>query len=212
MMTSSWRRRRRRPAKEDDRDGDQLKKTTATSTSCRRRRRAEEEADQIDSGERELIGAGGELKKKTRSGKRDFKEGDLVSLAFGLETFFQSLVFKAIIQLGISSNNMSTTTTTTNHHSAFPHMSPRVSNNGGFEQNLSFSDPKASPFLSYDNIRYGLCLVPGISHLNNGGGGDIGSNSRNNFGVGCGDFVDEFQFNDYLSFLNETSKNEKFKL
>ncbi|KAK3231487.1 hypothetical protein Dsin_003368 [Dipteronia sinensis] len=146
---------------------------------------------------------------------QDFKEGDLVLLAFGPETLLQSLVFKAIIQLGLSSNNMSTTTPATNHHSAFPHMSPRVSNNGGFvdfEQNLSFSDPKASPFLSNDNIRYGSCLVPGISHLNNGGGGDIGSNSRNNFGVSGGDFVDEFQFNDYLSFLNETSKNEEFKL
>ncbi|KAK2641201.1 hypothetical protein Ddye_022964 [Dipteronia dyeriana] len=144
---------------------------------------------------------------------QDFKEGDLVSLAFGPETLLQSLVFKARIQLGLSSNTMSTTIPTTNHHSAFPRMSPRVANNGGFvdsEQNLSFSDPKASPFLSFDNIRSGSCLVPGVSHLNNGGGGDIGSNSRNNFGVGGGDFVDEFQFNDYLSFLNETSKNEEF--
>ncbi|KAK4857288.1 hypothetical protein QYF36_026526 [Acer negundo] len=146
---------------------------------------------------------------------QDFKEGDLVSLAFGPETLLQSLVLKARIQLGLSSNTISTTTPTTNHHSAFPRMSPRVANDGGFvdfEQNLSFSDPKASPFLSYDNIRSGSCLVPGVSHLNNvgGGGGDIGSNSRNNFGVGGGDFVDEFQFNDYLSFLNETSKNDEF--
>ncbi|KAK3225575.1 hypothetical protein Dsin_005437 [Dipteronia sinensis] len=78
--------------------------------------------------------------------------------------------------------------------------------------NLSFLDPKVSPFLSYDNIHSGSCLVPGISHLNNGGGGDIGSNSRNNFGVGGGDFVDEFQFNEYLSFLNETFKNDEFKV
>ncbi|KAL5764776.1 hypothetical protein ACOSQ2_017370 [Xanthoceras sorbifolium] len=145
---------------------------------------------------------------------QDFKEGDLVSLAFGPETLLQSLVFKARIHLGLSSNTMSTAIPPTNHPT-FARVSPRVANNGfvDFEQNMSLSDPKASPFLSYDNIRSGSCLVPGVSHLNNGGGcggvvaGDIGSNSRNTCG---GDLVDEHQFNDYLSFLNENSKNEEF--
>ncbi|KAF9665637.1 hypothetical protein SADUNF_Sadunf16G0143700 [Salix dunnii] len=70
-------------------------------------------------------------------------------------------------------------------------------NNSDSKSSIS---PKSSPFLSYDNIRSGSVLVPPFSR--NGGG--VCSNNG-------ADFLGEYQSDDHLSFLEDTSsKNEEF--
>ncbi|KAJ0021690.1 hypothetical protein Pint_31002 [Pistacia integerrima] len=144
----------------------------------------------------------------------DVKDTDLLRLAVGPETLLQSLIIKAKNQLGLSANTFSAPTSpspnpiarlgnTANNNvnnNPFAKLSPRVANGmREFAKNSSLPDPKSSPFLSYENIRAGSCLVP--PHLKNVGVvvGESGS-----------DFMDELQFNDYLSFLDESSKNEDF--
>ncbi|XP_044483143.1 zinc finger CCCH domain-containing protein 55-like isoform X2 [Mangifera indica] len=143
----------------------------------------------------------------------DFKETDLLRLALGPETLLQSLIIKAKTELGLSANTLSAPTSPSPspiallgnaannnvNNNPFGKLSPRVANGlREFAKNSSLSDPKSSPFLSYENIRAGPSLLP--PHLKNGGVvGESGS-----------DFVDELQFNDYLSFLDESSKNEDF--
>lgn len=160
---------------------------------------------------------------------QDVKERDLLRLASGPETLMQALIFRAKSQLGLSSNTLSTTTPTSpspNNHNPFSRlnncsnnsnnnhvgrnpfaqMSPRVVTNNGyldFGKNAPLSEPKPSPFLSFENIRSGSCLVHSVVK-NDVGVGDSGGNSSGN------DYMEELQFNDYLSFLDESSKNEDF--
>ncbi|KAJ4839610.1 hypothetical protein Tsubulata_029638 [Turnera subulata] len=86
------------------------------------------------------------------------------------------------------------------------HPSPRPWPIPGVPQSNSTSisiSPKASPFLSYDNIRAGSSLVPPFMK----NGGDVGGDSSNN----GGDLLDENQLDEYLSFLDDsTSKVEDF--
>uniref|UniRef100_A0A2P2LH84 Zinc finger CCCH domain-containing protein 55-like n=1 Tax=Rhizophora mucronata TaxID=61149 RepID=A0A2P2LH84_RHIMU len=71
--------------------------------------------------------------------------------------------------------------------------------NSNTSSNISLS-PKASPFLSYDNIRSGSALLPRPPFSKNGG--DSGDND--------GDFFDDSRIDDYLSFLDDTSsRNEE---
>ncbi|KAL9455125.1 hypothetical protein AB3S75_010521 [Citrus x aurantiifolia] len=160
---------------------------------------------------------------------QDVKERDLLRLASGPETLMQALIFRAKSQLGLSLNTLSTSTPTSpslnnnnpfsrlnncsnnannNHVSRHPfaQMSPRVVTNNGyldFGKNSPLSNPKPSPFLSFENIRSGSCLVPSVVK-NDVGVVDSGGNSSGN------DYMEELPFNDYLSFLDESSKNEDF--
>ncbi|GAV65050.1 zf-CCCH domain-containing protein/RRM_6 domain-containing protein, partial [Cephalotus follicularis] len=151
---------------------------------------------------------------------QDIQERDLMRFAYGSVNLLNSLIIKVKTHLGLSSNTLSAPLNpiprpTQNTLIPFSQTSPRIDNNGflDFAQNPSspsntwphsaspnngtnFS-PKSSPFLSYDNIRAASLLIPV-----NGGGDSSG---------GGGDFIDEFQLNDYLSFLNDSSsKNEEF--
>ncbi|GKV52436.1 hypothetical protein SLEP1_g59018 [Rubroshorea leprosula] len=67
------------------------------------------------------------------------------------------------------------------------------------------SGPKSSHFLSHESTLSGSgsVLAPSFSHLNNENDGGEGGNG--------GDFLDNHQFNEYLSFLDEnSSKSEEF--
>lgn len=162
-------------------------------------------------------------------------EKDLLRLAFGPETLLQNVVFKAKIHFGLSTNTFSTPSTPSsplplnpiarpcNNTNPFSQSSPRVTNNDSFldfgknpppnpwpahglpnNSNINTSiSPKSSPFLSYDNIRLGSVLVPPFSRNGGNDGGDCSNNSV--------DFPDEYQLDDYLSFLDDpSSKNEGF--
>ncbi|CAK7331116.1 unnamed protein product [Dovyalis caffra] len=163
---------------------------------------------------------------------QDPTDKDLLCLAFGPETLLQNVVFKAKIHFGLYTNTLSTPSSPSplnpiarpcNNTKPFSQSSPRITNNGSFldyakntppnpwpghglpsnsNSNTSIS-PKSSPFLSYDNIRSGSVLVPPFSSNGGNGGGDSSNN-----GV---DFPDEYQLDDYLSFLDDpSSKNEDF--
>ncbi|XP_038698408.1 zinc finger CCCH domain-containing protein 55-like isoform X2 [Tripterygium wilfordii] len=153
---------------------------------------------------------------------QDLEEKDLIRLAFGPETILRTMILKAKSQLGLPSKTFSTPTSPSplnpisrpNSHNPFSQSSPRVANTNGFPTSPSSNSwslgspnngnsgntfsPKASPFLSYDNIR------AAVQHRNVvGEGGDSGNSS---------DFIDELQLNEYLSFLNESSSsmNDEF--
>lgn len=164
---------------------------------------------------------------------QDPSEKDLLLLAFGPETLLQNVIFKAKIHLGLSTNALSTPSTPSspsplnpiarpcNNSNPFSQSSPRLANNGSFLElaknpspnpwpvhglpnnsncNTSIS-PKSSPFLSYDNIRSGSVFLPPFLKNAGNGGGDCSNNT--------GDFLDECQLDDYLSFLDDSSsKNE----
>ncbi|KAJ4724344.1 Zinc finger CCCH domain-containing protein [Melia azedarach] len=156
---------------------------------------------------------------------QDVKEKDLLRLVSGPDTLLQAVIFRARTHLGLSSSSLSTPTSPSpnpfsrfNNNSndannnvkdnPFAQLSPRITNNGflDFGKNSSLSDPKSSPFLSFDNIRSGSCLIPSVSRVKN----DVGGDSSNSSGNSGNDFMEELQFNDYLSFLDESSKNEDF--
>lgn len=125
-----------------------------------------------------------------------FKQRDLVSIACGPDHILHSLIFKAKTQLGLCSNTFSAPTSPSlnPNHSSNPF--GRMNGHGSVDlgKNLSLPNPKSSPFLSYENIRAGSSLVPSVN--------ETGSNSGN-------DMMDEIRLQDYLSFLNESSKNEE---
>uniref|UniRef100_A0A2P2LH59 Zinc finger CCCH domain-containing protein 55-like n=1 Tax=Rhizophora mucronata TaxID=61149 RepID=A0A2P2LH59_RHIMU len=72
--------------------------------------------------------------------------------------------------------------------------------NSNTSSNISLS-PKASPFLSYDNIRSGSALVPPFSE--NGGSVNDGGNAANDA------FFDERRLDEYLSFLDDSSSSKE---
>lgn len=162
---------------------------------------------------------------------------DLLRLAFGPEPLLQNVVLKAKIGLGLPANTLSTLSAPSspsplnpisrpnnnNNSNPFSQTSPRITKNGPFvdfatspppqpwpvpglannNDNNSSVSPKASPFLSYDNIRAGSVLVPPFSKNGSTGSGGCSGNT--------GDFLDEYQLDEYLSFLDDsTSKGEEF--
>ncbi|XVF69587.1 hypothetical protein PTKIN_Ptkin11bG0093200 [Pterospermum kingtungense] len=141
---------------------------------------------------------------------QDLPDRDLLRLAFGPESFLQSLVLKAKTSLGLSSNTFSTPlnpisrpngSNSNNSHNPFPLSSPRLIPRNGFPEfsnkvpsRSPISSPKSSPFLSYENIRSGSFFGPPRT----------GDNSN--------DLIDENRMGDYFSFMNDSSssKNEDF--
>ncbi|WCJ36863.1 Zinc finger CCCH domain-containing protein 55 [Euphorbia peplus] len=158
-------------------------------------------------------------------------ENDLLSLALSSEPFLLNVILKAKSHLGLSSNTLSTPSSPSpnpnlnpisrpNHHNPFshhhqssssprapfldfaknpsPHSWPGVVNCNGGANNASLS-PKSSPFLSYDSIRAGSGL--GVSNGGNGSG-DSSNNS--------GDLINEYQLDEYFSFLDDfPQRNEE---
>ncbi|KAJ6905169.1 hypothetical protein NC652_023041 [Populus alba x Populus x berolinensis] len=134
-------------------------------------------------------------------------EKDLLRLAFGPETLLQNVVFKAKIHLGLSTNTFSTPSTPSsplplnpiarpcNNTNPFSQSSPRVTNNDSF---LDFGkNPPPNPWPAHG-------LPNNMPPLSRNGGNDGGDCSNNNV-----DFPDEYQLDDYLSFLDDpSSKNE----
>ncbi|PRQ33057.1 putative transcription factor C3H family [Rosa chinensis] len=161
---------------------------------------------------------------------QDLGENDLMRLAYGPDTLLHSLILRAKIQLGLSSNTSSSSTPSspsplnpiarpTSASNPFSQSSPRIPN-GAFDfpknpsspssnswplsafPNNSIS-PKSSPLLSYDNIRAGAGAgsVPLPLHSKHSGkDGDVWSGT---------DLIDEHQLSDYLSFLNDTSSSSR---
>lgn len=159
---------------------------------------------------------------------QDLGENDLMRLAYGPDTLLHTLILRAKIQLGLSSNTSSASSTPSSpsplnpiarptNGNPFSQSSPRIPNGFDFGKNPSspssnswplsgFANnsisPKSSPLLSYDNIRAGSVPLPLHSKHSSkdGGGGDIWSGS---------DLIDEHQLNEYLSFLNESSSSSR---
>lgn len=160
---------------------------------------------------------------------QDLGENDLMRLAYGPDTLLHTLILRAKIQLGLSSNTSSASSTPSSpsplnpiarptNGNPFSQSSPRIPNGFDFGKNPSspssnswplsgFANnsisPKSSPLLSYDNIRAGSVPLPlhsKHSSKDGSGGGDIWSGS---------DLIDEHQLNEYLSFLNESSSSSR---
>ncbi|KDP22121.1 hypothetical protein JCGZ_25952 [Jatropha curcas] len=158
---------------------------------------------------------------------------DLFSLAFGSESLLQSVIIKAKTQLGFSTNALSTPSAPSspsplnpisrpsNSHNPFSQSGSRVSSFVDFAKNPSphswpapcsgFTNnnstvsisPKSSPFLSYDNIRAGSALVPPYSKNGVNGSADTGNNNS--------DLLNEYQLDEYFSFLDDLSpQHEEF--
>ncbi|XP_065867351.1 zinc finger CCCH domain-containing protein 55-like [Euphorbia lathyris] len=167
-------------------------------------------------------------------------ENDLLSLALASEPFLFNVILKAKSHLGLSSNALSAPSSPSplnpisrppgnhNHnHNPFSQSSPRVTPfvdfaknpsphswpasgmvancNGGNANTAAAAtsiSPKSSPFLSYDNIRAGSGLVP-PSPSNGGNGSGDSSNST-------GDLINEYQLDEYFSFLDDfPQRNEE---
>ncbi|KAM0997188.1 hypothetical protein TB1_006503 [Malus domestica] len=158
---------------------------------------------------------------------QDFAEKDLIRLAYGPETLLHSLILRAKIQLGLLANSSSASSTPSSpsplnpiarptNGSPFSQSSPRIPNGFDFGKTPSSPSsnswplsgfpsnsvsPKASPLLSYDNIRAGSFSLPVHSHqFSKDGGGD---------GWPGSDLIEEHQLNEYLSFLNESSSSSR---
>ncbi|KAB2615336.1 zinc finger CCCH domain-containing protein 55-like [Pyrus ussuriensis x Pyrus communis] len=162
---------------------------------------------------------------------QDLAEKDLIRLAYGPESLLHSLILRAKIQLGLSSNTSSASSTPSSpsplnpiarptNANPFSQSSPRTPNGFDFGNNSSSPssnswslsgfpnnsiNPKASPLLSHDNIRAGSFSVPVHSHQfsKDGGGGGGGD------GWPGSDLIDEHQLSEYLSFLNESSSSSR---
>ncbi|KAM1495892.1 hypothetical protein COP1_030345 [Malus domestica] len=162
---------------------------------------------------------------------QDLAEKDLIRLAYGPESLLHSLIVRAKIQLGLSSNTSSVSSTPSSpsplnpiarptNANPFSQSSPRIPNGFDFGNNSSSPSsnpwplsgfpnnsisPKASPLLSHDNIRAGSFSVPVHSHqfCKDGGGGGGGD------GWPGSDLIDEHQLSEYLSFLNESSSSSR---
>lgn len=152
---------------------------------------------------------------------QDHGEKDLIRLAFGPEAYLHALILKARTHLGLSSNTSFTPSSPsplnpiarpTNANNPFSHSSPRLPNGFDFPKNPSspssncwplsgFSNnsisPKSSPLLSYDNIRAGSLSLPPLRN-----GFESNTGATNN-----ADLLDEYQLNEYLSFLNDSSSS-----
>ncbi|KAL6202745.1 hypothetical protein ACLB2K_026450 [Fragaria x ananassa] len=165
---------------------------------------------------------------------QDLGENDLMRLAYGPDTLLHSLIVRAKIQLGLTSNTLSSAASSTptspsplnpiarptSASNPFSQSFPRIPN-GGFDYGKNPSSPssnswplsafpsnsispKSSPLLSYDNIRAGA-----------GGAGSVSlplhsRHSGKDDDVWSGnDLIDEHQLNEYLSFLNESSSSSR---
>lgn len=148
---------------------------------------------------------------------QDLADKDLVRLAYGPDTLLHSLIVRAKIHLGLSSNTSSTPSTpsspsplnpiarpSNSNSNPFSQSSPRIIPNGGFD----FKNP-SSPSSNSGWPLSGFSNNPAISpksgpllsydnirsaplpfHHKNGGAGD------------GGELIDENQLTEYLSFLN----------
>ncbi|EXB88173.1 Zinc finger CCCH domain-containing protein 55 [Morus notabilis] len=149
---------------------------------------------------------------------QDLAEKDLMRLAYGPDTLLHSMVLRAKIQLGLSSNTSSTPSTPSspsplnpiarpssnnnNKSNPFSQSSPRVViPNGGFDFKNPSSPSSNSPswplsgFSNNGNPISPNVRPPSIPL-------QVFSNHHHHDGCDGGELIDENQLNDYLSFLN----------
>ncbi|KAK9273682.1 hypothetical protein L1049_018492 [Liquidambar formosana] len=162
---------------------------------------------------------------------QDHGEKEMIRLAFGPENLLQTLIIKAKTHLGLSSNTSSTPSTPSSSPTPFNPItkpnplslpSTRILNNG-FNLNNPSSSPSSpwslsgnnpiSPIstspLSYAAVVNGSNVVNASNNLSTGSSSSSASsfsyyNTNGNVNH-CGDLVDEYQLQDHLSFLNESS-------
>lgn len=137
---------------------------------------------------------------------QDLGNRDLMRLALGPDTLLQSVCLKAKSALGLSSNGSSSASTPLNPISRpinIHRHSPRTSGNGFME----FSRNPLSPSVntpgslgSNPNMISSPFQASSSLFASDGGGGGGGDSSGVN-----GDFLDEQQLGNYLSFLNDSS-------
>ncbi|CAN1189403.1 Zinc finger CCCH domain-containing protein 55 [Linum perenne] len=143
----------------------------------------------------------------------DLGERDLAKLALGHETLLLSVISKAKSQLGLSSNTLSATpakpTSPLLHpisspfgncvsNNPFPHSpSPRQSSGGFLADFARNPSPHSWP------VSGGIITSPNSGHFGNVSGGDCSSSSNG------ADALDDYPFDEYLSFLDD-SRNDEF--
>ncbi|KAM5584647.1 zinc finger CCCH domain-containing protein 46-like [Rosa sericea] len=169
---------------------------------------------------------------------QDLGENDLMRLAYGPDTLLHSLILRAKIQLGLSSNTCSSSASSTpsspsplnpiarptsGASNPFSQSSPRIPN-GAFDfpkNNPSSPSSNSWPLSAFPNNSISPKSSPLLSYDNiragagaGAGPGPLPLHSKHSGGkdgdVWSGtDLIDEHQLNDYLSFLNESSSSSR---
>ncbi|CAN1267731.1 Zinc finger CCCH domain-containing protein 55 [Linum perenne] len=128
----------------------------------------------------------------------DLGERDLAKLALGHETLLLSVISKAKSQLGLSSNTLSATPA----KPTSPLLHPISSPFGNCVSNNPFPH-SPSPRQSSGPVSGGIITSPNSGHFGNVSGGDCSSSSNG------ADALDDYPFDEYLSFLDD-SRNDEF--
>ncbi|CAN8268884.1 unnamed protein product [Cochlearia groenlandica] len=142
---------------------------------------------------------------------QDFSKRDLIRLAFGPDSLLQSFCLKAKSALGLSSSSINNngSSPSSSSSSSTPlnpisrpinihRHSPRTSGNGFME----FSRNPLSPSLNPNMVSSPFHESSSLFASDGGGGGSCGGG-----GEATGDFVDEEQLGNYLSFLNNSDES-----
>ncbi|KAL1197409.1 Zinc finger CCCH domain-containing protein 55 [Cardamine amara subsp. amara] len=144
---------------------------------------------------------------------QDLGTRDLTRLALGPDTLLQSVCLKAKSALGLSSNGSSSSSSSplnpisrpiNIHRHSFSQSSPRTSGNGFMEFSRNPLSPSVTTTPGSLGSNPNMISSPfqASSSLFASDGGGSGGGDVNG---GNGDFLDEQQLGNYLSFLNESS-------
>ncbi|XVF41390.1 hypothetical protein PTKIN_Ptkin01aG0276400 [Pterospermum kingtungense] len=147
---------------------------------------------------------------------QDHGEKEMIRLAFGPEALLHSVILKAKKELGLPTNSPSTPSTPSSpslFHANNPNPLTRQSSsasrllgNGGVNLPSSLSIPTKPSTSSGSSSWSALSDLPNPDELISPSSGSLNPSSLPFYGTGAGtDMIDEFQLQDQLSFLNETS-------